>query len=193
MFKKAKRPDDWGQRESHDLYGLWGWHKDRNRYGMVPEWSADFWSFVSGVGERPSPEHRLRRHEIAKPMGPDNFFWDAKYALGSNKANTLAQKAAYMREYRKRRPRNVRDSELKKQYGISLSEWEAMHLSQGGVCAVCKSSESERSSRYSNLSVDHCHSTGRVRGLLCSSCNRGLGFFKDRPDLIDAAAAYLRA
>lgn len=126
-------------------------------------------------------------------MGPDNFFWDAKYALGSNKANTLAQKAAYMREYRKRRPRNVRDSELKKQYGISLSEWEAMHLSQGGVCAVCKSSESERSSRYSNLSVDHCHSTGRVRGLLCSSCNRGLGFFKDRPDLIDAAAAYLRA
>jgi hypothetical protein len=114
MLKKARRPQDWGQREKHELYGLWGWHKDRNRYGMVSEWAADFWEFVLGVGKRPSAKHRLRRHKITQPLGPTNFFWDTKYAPGSNKTNTLAQRAEYMREYRKRRPRNVRNTELKK-------------------------------------------------------------------------------
>lgn len=191
MLKTAKRPEDWGQREKHELYGLWGWHKDRNRYGMVPEWASDFWAFVSGVGERPSKEHRLRRHEITKPLGPNNFFWDTKYAHGSNETNTLAQRAAYMREYRKRRPRNVRDTELKKQYGITLNDWEAMHAAQGGVCAVCKSCEYEKSSRYANLAVDHCHATGKVRGLLCNACNRAIGFLRDDPKTARALADYL--
>jgi hypothetical protein len=193
MLKKAKRPEDWGQREKHPLYGLWGWHKDRNRYGMVPEWASDFWSFASGVGDRPSSEHRLRRHEIKKPLGPDNFFWDTKYAPGSNEKSTPEQRAAYMREYRKRRYRNVRSAELKRSYGIGLDDWEAMYKAQNGVCAICKKAQDSVSERNVNLCVDHCHTTGDVRGLLCSSCNRGLGFFKDHPELIEAAAAYLRA
>jgi hypothetical protein len=193
MLKKAKRPEDWGQREKHPLYGLWGWHKDRNRYGMVPEWASDFWSFASGVGDRPSSEHRLRRHEIKKPLGPDNFFWDTKYAPGSNEKNTPEQRAAYMREYRKRRHRNVRSTELKKSYGISLDDWEAMYKAQGGVCAVCKMDETEKGSRYANLAVDHCHATGRVRGLLCNACNRAAGFLQDNPETALRLASYLRA
>lgn len=191
MLKKAKRPEDWGQREKHPLYGTWGWHKDRNRYGMVSEWSSDFWAFVAGVGERPSTEHRLRRHEITQPIGPANFFWDTKYAPGSNEKNTLEQRAAYMREYRKRRPRNVRNTELKKQYGITLDQWEKMHEEQGGVCAICKACESEKSTRYSNLAVDHCHATGRVRGLLCNACNRAVGFLQDDPARARRLAEYL--
>lgn len=191
MFRSAKRPADWGSREKHPLYALWGWHRNRNRYGMVPEWASDFWAFVAGVGERPSPEHRLRRHEVTKPIGPNNFFWDLKYALGSNADNTLATRAAYMREYRKRRPRNVRNTELKKQYGITLEDWEQLYTAQGGVCAVCKTCESEKSSRYANLAVDHCHTTGKVRGLLCNACNRALGFLRDSPELARALADYV--
>jgi hypothetical protein len=193
MLKKAKRPEDWGQREKHELYGLWSWHKSRNRYGMVPEWAFDFWAFVAGVGDRPSKNHRLRRHEIERPMGPENFFWDSKYAHGSSAKTTLEQKAAYMREYRKRRPRNVRNTELKKMYGITLDQWEKMHSDQGGVCAICRKREDEKSSRYNNLAVDHCHATGRVRGLLCNTCNKALGMFSDDPSTLRRAAEYLGA
>lgn len=193
MLRKAKRPEDWGQREKHPLYGLWGWHKDRNRYGMAPEWASDFWAFVLGVGERPSPEHRLRRHEVKRPIGPNNFFWDTKYAPGSNEKNPLEQRAAYMREYRKRRPRNVRNTELLKRYGITLAQWEALYAAQGEKCAVCRKGEGEKSQRYANLAVDHCHSSGRVRGLLCNACNRALGFFNDDPAALRAAADYLEA
>ena len=191
MLKKAKRPEDWGRREKHPLYGLWGWHKDRNRYGMVQEWATDFWAFVEGVGERPSAEHRLRRQEIKQPIGPTNFFWDTKYAHGSNETNTREQRAAYMREYRKRRPRNVRDTELKKQYGITLAQWEAMYVAQGGVCAICKECEDEKSTRYANLAVDHCHTTGNVRGLLCNACNRAIGLLRDDPVRARRLAEYL--
>lgn len=191
MLKGTKRPEDWGQREKHELYGLWGWHKNRNRYGMVPEWAFDFWAFVAGVGERPSKNHRLRRYEIKQPLGPDNFYWDEKYARGDGGKMALAQRAAYMREYRKRRPRNVRDTQLKKNYGISLSEWERMYAEQGGVCAICRECESQKSQRYANLAVDHCHTSGEVRGLLCNACNRALGFLQDDVERARRLVEYL--
>lgn len=190
MLKKTKRPEDWGQREKHPLYQMWHWNKNRNRYGMVSEWAEDFWAFVVGVGEKPGPDYRLRRHEITEPMGPSNFFWDKKYTKGDGNALTREERAAYMREYRKRRPRNVRNTALKGSYGITLQEWEALYEAQGGKCAICK--HEEDTDRYANLSVDHCHTAGHVRGLLCNNCNRALGMFKDDPTVLDAAAAYLR-
>jgi hypothetical protein len=191
MLKKTKRPEDWGQREKHELYSVWVWHKSRNRYGMVTEWADDFWAFAAGVGERPGPDYRLRRHEIKQPIGPNNFFWDQTYATGDGSKMSLAQRAEYMREYRKRRPRNVKDTELKKYYGISLDDWERMYHEQGGTCAICKTCESQKSSRYANLAVDHCHSTGKVRGLLCNACNRAVGFIRDNPAVARAMADYL--
>ena len=158
---------------------------------MIPEWASDFWVFVAGVGERPSTEHRLRRVEITQPIGPNNFYWDTKYALGSNAENTLEQRAAYMREYRKRRPRNVRDTELKKMFGITLKDWERLYEAQGGVCAICKRAQADVGTRYNNLAVDHCHTTGKVRGLLCVNCNRALGMFSDNVDMLKAAVDYL--
>lgn len=60
---------------------------------------------------------------------------------------------------------------------------------QGGVCAVCGCPE--KNSRYGRLAVDHNHENGEVRGLLCDSCNNGLGRFGDNPDRLISAAAYL--
>jgi hypothetical protein len=64
---------------------------------------------------------------------------------------------------------------------------------QGGCCAVCRKPESARNKRGEllPLAVDHCHQTGKVRALLCSLCNKGIGLFGDDPALLRAAADYL--
>lgn len=63
-----------------------------------------------------------------------------------------------------------------------------MFASQGGVCAICRQPEG-REGR--SLSVDHDHDSGVVRGLLCDSCNVGLGRFRDDPELVRSALEYL--
>ncbi|MBU6533853.1 endonuclease VII domain-containing protein [Streptomyces sp. NPDC057245] len=76
-----------------------------------------------------------------------------------------------------------RAGHLKRQYGITETERDALIASQGGVCCICLAAPAAH--------VDHCHETGRVRGVLCFSCNAALGQLKDRPDAIRRAAAYL--
>jgi len=79
-------------------------------------------------------------------------------------------------------------------YGISKDEYFQMLDKQDGVCAICKREERTRDSASNNLrslAVDHCHDTGNVRGLLCRSCNTGLGFFEDNSDLLNRAIQYL--
>ena len=79
-----------------------------------------------------------------------------------------------------------RDEVLMKRYGITQFEYECMEEEQGGVCAICTNPPCKR-----GLFVDHCHKTGKVRGLLCSSCNTGLGYFKDKALRLFKAIAYL--
>ena len=79
-----------------------------------------------------------------------------------------------------------------KKFGITLEQYDEMLATQGGVCAVCK--QPEAVAREQALAVDHDHQPGgRVRGLLCNRCNRALGFFRDDPALLRAAADYLEA
>lgn len=72
-------------------------------------------------------------------------------------------------------------------YGMSLDEYQELIKRQGRRCAICGAKQNGR-----RLSVDHCHVSKKVRGLLCSSCNFGLGIFKDNPKLLLKAVAYLR-
>jgi hypothetical protein len=79
--------------------------------------------------------------------------------------------------------------------GISSEDFLTELLTrQGGVCAVCKGAILSTKGRtpYSGV-VDHCHKTGKIRGLLHRTCNSGLGFFGDSPEHLEGAAAYLRA
>jgi hypothetical protein len=87
------------------------------------------------------------------------------------------------------RKRKQRDSYYRRTFGMSADEFDAMLEAQGGVCALC----GERPEREASLHVDHCHETGAVRGILCLSCNQGLGKFRESAELLERAAAYLRS
>lgn len=84
-----------------------------------------------------------------------------------------------------------RDYHLRTRYGISLQDYAVLRAAQAGKCAIC--SKPETAVLGGSLAVDHCHATGKVRGLLCNHCNRGAGFFDDNPKLLRKAAAYLEA
>lgn len=77
---------------------------------------------------------------------------------------------------------------IKRRYGLSLEQVERMRVAQGGACLICKATK--------KLAIDHCHETGRVRGMLCLACNRALGFFErfrketEKP-WVEAADRYL--
>lgn len=124
----------------------------------------------------------------------DEFWADRSKKHGKTarcKACKTATFNAYRKErgYDKRRYANNRDSErerhLIRKYGVTLSMYEEMLAAQGGCCAICGKAQKR------SFDVDHCHQSGRVRGLLCTSCNRMLGHSGDNPDVLRRAADYL--
>ena len=84
------------------------------------------------------------------------------------------------------KPGNRFRNHLKTRYGITPAQYEALLVTQDGVCAICQNPPITK-----RLAVDHCHETGRVRGLLCNPCNRGIGYLKDSTKLAQRAAEYL--
>ena len=82
-----------------------------------------------------------------------------------------------------------RKAQRLKQYGIDPSDFMDMMAMQNGRCAIC--GHEDLTNRSFFPVVDHCHETGMVRGLLCMNCNQGLGKFKDSPDRLFSAIAYL--
>ena len=87
------------------------------------------------------------------------------------------------------------DLQRKRLYNLTPEEYQQRYEEQNGVCDICHQPEkaiNPKTGRPFALAADHNHKTGQVRGLLCSKCNPGLGNFKDSPELLDNAAAYLR-
>lgn len=87
------------------------------------------------------------------------------------------------------RKQSGRGCALKTRYGITIAQYDALAEAQGGGCALC----GKACTTGKRLAVDHDHATGRVRGLLCRKCNRGLGHFDDDPAALRRAADYLTA
>jgi len=121
-------------------------------------------------------------------------------------AKRKARRAAYAKEWRKRNPekakaytkatkarypemvaRTRRASDLRRNYGITIVQYDAMMIAQNGVCAICRCP----CGTGKRLSVDHCHETKRVRALLCDVCNTTLGKMGNSPARLRAAADYL--
>lgn len=83
-----------------------------------------------------------------------------------------------------------RKSKLKSTYGITPEQYEEMLAAQGGCCAICHAKKP--GGRTKLFFIDHCHTTGKVRGLLCMRCNTGLGLFMDNQKFLSNAISYLK-
>ena len=96
---------------------------------------------------------------------------------------------------RDRKFRKEKNANLRQWYGINLSQYEWLLAKGNGVCWICLRPETLKRQRKApypeSLYVDHDHTTGMIRGLLCNNCNSGLGYFDDNPEILKAAIAYL--
>lgn len=111
---------------------------------------------------------RIERAVADKLKGPDEL------AMLKSRVNKEEQRRSYRRRY-----------------GVEVSDRDAILSEQGGVCAICDHSLSKFGSRGTDACLDHCHATGRVRGVLCNHCNKMLGMARDRPVTLRRAAEYL--
>lgn len=104
------------------------------------------------------------------------------------KRRSMPQFNAKRRSKRHRYAESNRNWRLKTKYGITLEQFEQLFAIQNRRCALCKSTKSDKN----NFVVDHCHKTGKIRGILCSYCNRALGMFKDDACILLKAIEYLK-
>lgn len=113
--------------------------------------------------------------DLIKPA--KEFYVDRGYGDGLSKRCRLCYRATIHLARRCR------------QFNISIDQYTEMTRAQNGVCAICK--RVPLKVHPNGFSIDHCHSTGVVRGLLCNHCNTGLGFFEDNPEALTQAVIYL--
>lgn len=126
------------------------------------------------------PEYRERRRA-------ENCHWRAAHKDEINERNRTRLRTDL--QYRKRR-----HGYRFRRYGMSGDDYDALVALQGGLCAICRRKpKRSRKKRKRRLGVDHCHSTNKVRGLLCGNCNTTLGQCDDDTERLLAAIAYLVA
>ena len=147
------------------------------------------WFYMTGKW----PERRFR---IKNGVVSDNRFEKLVMADGVGGGfdfKTREGKIAYQKAYRKATPIREKARSLRADFGLSLENYNAMLEAQGGVCAICKQPEThKRNGKLKALAVDHHHGTGKIRALLCCDCNTGIGKLKDSPEILIAAAEYIR-
>lgn len=80
--------------------------------------------------------------------------------------------------------KSAKRSALKRSYGLTEEDYDKLYASQNGICKICQN-------YFPKLNIDHCHKTGKIRGLLCWNCNTALGKFKDSVELLSNAISYL--
>jgi hypothetical protein len=111
----------------------------------------------------------------------------ARAYYAANREKVLAQERAK----RKTNKAETADKKFRDKYGVSLAQVLAMFAAANGACECCGQALAKPASGASKRDVchvDHCHTTGAVRGLLCGACNLALGLLKDKPEM---AVAYL--
>ena len=133
--------------------------------------------------QRQEAKGKTVRVRVPVPRGhkrcPD--FGEVKpHAAGERNATSSDGFASYCKPCRADRNQQAY---FKRQYGITMAERDELLASQAGVCVICP--------RAPAVHVDHCHETGRVRGVLCFNCNSGLGLLRDDPEAMNRAADYL--
>lgn len=130
-----------------------------------------------------------------KPVKPPNRKYcsktcQRKRVIEWNKKNR-ERKQANDRHWAEKNRKKIAERMMTRNHGVSLEEYEARIQQQGNKCGICGGTKISGRLKYRLFVVDHCHTTGKIRGLLCNNCNRGLGQFLDNPKLLRLAAEYL--
>ena len=142
------------------------------------------------------PSHQGEPSSYIPIIFPEGIVYDC------SKHGHLRIEDTYQRPYKEGKihykcKRCIRDSNIKRNFaGMEGTEcYEKMLEKNKNVCSICKNPNTTRANNKNSikgLSIDHCHATGKVRGLLCCACNSGLGYFKDSTELLLSAIVYLK-
>lgn len=180
----ASRPNDWGNRNKHPAYKTWCGLRRYHLNDMAHEWKEDFWQFVNDISDK-LENSKARRKDESLPWSKYNFYWRVINPSSSNAKE-------YQRKFREANSLYGKDNFLKKTYGVTLEWYEEQLAKQEGLCAICGKPETVIiCGKQISLAVDHCHDTGKVRGLLCKTCNTVIGTFNHDINLLNKAIKYL--
>jgi hypothetical protein len=105
-----------------------------------------------------------------------------------NRSRIRAYGVAYEKANKPRKAKHYRSYRLKSEYGLSELRYQRLAKTQGWLCLICDDKPDVRGEK---LVIDHDHSTGEVRGLICRRCNTGLGYFRDNANFLRHAVHYL--
>lgn len=110
----------------------------------------------------------------------------------ANREHVLKQKREYDKIYRSRPgyPLADRFRNIKQKYGLTAFDYNRLLASQEAKCAICNTSLNDLGKK--RMVIDHCHKTKKVRGLLCTTCNLGIGYSKESVDILQNMIAYLQ-
>lgn len=155
------------------------------------------WRFKN-FGSYDMPGHIGMPSEPIRDFLPDGYVHRCR-----KKHGLLTIEQVYIRTHRKQKTESywcklcARDSNIKKNYeGMESMEcYNKMLESQNGLCKICNQPSKQKSNNgksIKSLAVDHCHITGKVRGLLCGDCNSMLGYAKDSINILKSAIEYLK-
>lgn len=159
-----------------------------NRDHRQHAWPS-FEAFCADVTAVPAMRYSMVPMDATKPIGPGNFDWTfppdaSRYSSEGPRAHNRAR--------RERQGDVTRGKDFLRKYGIDFARYQEMLLEQKGVCAVCEKPETKiQNGTIRLLSVDHDHTTGAVRGLLCANCNLAVGYACDDVTVLQRAIVYL--
>ncbi len=139
---------------------------------------------IRGYARRSLPEVRVcaRCSKEFQPYKKNHKYCSPSCRLGRWKDPNYQRK--WYLANREKQIRCNRNAQLKRDYGITLEGFNQLVAAQNGCCALCGVA-------YPRLVVDHCHSSGKIRAILCDLCNTGIGKLKENPVLLRKAADYI--
>lgn len=135
--------------------------------------------------------HEVKPYEEFTPRGFKN---GVRLYKSTCKACAAARMRKWAKDNSERHTKTRHEWNLKNLYGVSAEWYQQKLKEQDGKCGICRKEQETRhgvNGTPFRLAVDHCHTTGRVRGLLCNDCNRAIGLLKDDPQLLVRAIEYL--
>lgn len=142
---------------------------------------------VTRVQTHGKPCIRCGEHKGASEFAPSNHTLDGWAQRCAACRAELEAASDIRRRLRKPTPEKARLKQIKYKYGVTEAQFLSMMLAQASACGICKTPFVETR----GVCVDHCHETGKIRGLLCHPCNTAIGFLKDSPTICRLAAEHL--